>query len=300
MSVLLLFIDGVGLGEGSPRNPFYLLTLPGIESLLEGNKLTRDLGLYETSELVFIPTDARLGVEGLPQSATGQATIFTGRNAAKFLGHHQSGFPMKRLREWLKKDNIYIQIKKSGKSAIFANAYTEEYFARPATQRGWMSVTTIAMLSAELYVNMKQDLTYNRAVFHDLTREGLREFAPDVPMVTPEEAARHLLDLTQYYDLTSHEFFLTDVAGHKQDLSFTKNILERYDRFLNYLVKNKPDDLTIILTSDHGNCEDLHEKQHTFNKVPTFVIGRGKDIIKNKIQSLTDIAPAILTLLEKG
>ena len=53
------------------------------------------------------------------------------------------------------------------------------------------------------------------------------------------------------------------------------------------------DDL-IILTSDHGNIEDLSIKTHTMNMVPTIIWGKDKHRFGSKIRKLTDITPAII------
>ena len=78
---LFLFLDGVGLGANSETNPFALAKTPFLESLL-GGKLTKELGPLTSRELIFRHLDAKLGFPGLPQSATGQTTLLTGRNGA--------------------------------------------------------------------------------------------------------------------------------------------------------------------------------------------------------------------------
>ena len=58
---------------------------------------------------------------------------------------------------------------------------------------------------------------------------------------------------------------------------------------------------SVILTSDHGNIEDLSTRNHTLNKVPTIVWGADKVRIAERIKSLADITPAIVeTLTEKA
>jgi bisphosphoglycerate-independent phosphoglycerate mutase (AlkP superfamily) len=54
---------------------------------------------------------------------------------------------------------------------------------------------------------------------------------------------------------------------------------------------------TFILTSDHGNIEDLSVRNHTLNDVPTIIWGRKKEEIAEKINDLADITPAIISLL---
>jgi bisphosphoglycerate-independent phosphoglycerate mutase (AlkP superfamily) len=56
---------------------------------------------------------------------------------------------------------------------------------------------------------------------------------------------------------------------------------------------------TFILTSDHGNIEDLSVRNHTLNDVPTIVWGREKEKTAARIRDLSDITPAIIELLKK-
>jgi bisphosphoglycerate-independent phosphoglycerate mutase (AlkP superfamily) len=55
----------------------------------------------------------------------------------------------------------------------------------------------------------------------------------------------------------------------------------------------------MILTSDHGNIEDLSTRSHTLNPVPTIIWGAGSQRVANRISSLADITPAIISLLTR-
>jgi bisphosphoglycerate-independent phosphoglycerate mutase (AlkP superfamily) len=52
----------------------------------------------------------------------------------------------------------------------------------------------------------------------------------------------------------------------------------------------------ILITSDHGNMEDMRTRRHTDNPVPGLVIGAKalRDRFCRDLHSLTDIYPAIL------
>ena len=58
------------------------------------------------SKYIF-PVDACLGVEGLPQSGTGQTSIFTGINAPKFIGKHFGPYPYSTLLPEIEEKNIF-------------------------------------------------------------------------------------------------------------------------------------------------------------------------------------------------
>ena len=83
MSLLLFFIDGLGIGTRGAQNPF------------DGLDDAAPLAVFQNEqpelpfEGVLAVTDARLGVDGRPQSASGQTTILTGINAPARIGHHK-------------------------------------------------------------------------------------------------------------------------------------------------------------------------------------------------------------------
>src|SRR5262245_56098703 len=90
--ILLIFIDGVGFGTRGAHNP-----LDGLNSEFFSIFQGEDVRLPFDGHLAV--TDARLGVDGLPQSATGQTTILTGVNAARLIGRHLHGYPSPRLKQ---------------------------------------------------------------------------------------------------------------------------------------------------------------------------------------------------------
>ena len=298
----MLFVDGVGLGDAAEHNPWFVLPTPSLDKLLGGKSLTKEAVGQHGAHVQLLATDARLGIEGLPQSATGQATIFTGRNAPKFLERHMSGLPFQRLRRFVYEDNLYLQLERKGFRPTFANCYTEEYFQRKATKRGWKSVSTVAIESAAAPVRMTQELLENRGVYHDLTRRHLQRYRPDLPEITPEQAAHHILGLLVDHDLVVQEFFMSDVAGHKQVPGLMEWVVDTYDRFLGCVVAEKRAEDTVILVSDHGNSEDVRVKTHTMNPVPTLIIGPAAPIREEELAGwdLTNIAPFIRRTVAQG
>lgn len=302
IAVILLFIDGVGLGEEAAYNPWTTHDTPNIRRILSGMPLVREAVGKHGESVWLLETDAQLGVKGIPQSATGQATIFTGKNAPRFVGCHMSGLPFKRLREWVMEDNIYLQFQRKGFRATFANSYTPEYFERPATKRGWVSVSTAAITSSGQPVRLLPDLLQGRAVYHDITRKALKRHQPELDEITPEEAAKHLWTIAEEFDLVIHEFFLSDYAGHKQDAELMAWVIETYDRFLGELLRLKKERDTIVLVSDHGNSEDGRTRMHTQNPVPTLVVG-DLDAVEETFRQpwdLTAIVPLLTRLAERG
>ena len=49
----------------------------------------------------------------------------------------------------------------------------------------------------------------------------------------------------------------------------------------------------IVVTSDHGNVEDLGVRQHTMNAVPGLFIGADHAAVAAQMHDLTDLAPAL-------
>ncbi|MDQ6785759.1 MAG: hypothetical protein M3033_02915 [Acidobacteriota bacterium] len=289
-SALLFFIDGLGLGRREEANPLSLIE--NIEPLANFTG--------EPSAIIFdgvlIPTDARLGVEGRPQSASGQTTILTGINAPQVLGHHKQGFPNEILREVIKENSIFLQLKNLAiEPNVFANAYTPQFFqAKPR----WKSATTCAVETSGLQFRRLPDLLGRRAVFHDFTNGSLQESCFNVPLFSPQDAGKILAELTRTNRFTLYEHFITDKIGHEQDFAKAAKHLPQLAVFIReMLAAIDLENTTVILTSDHGNIEDLSVRNHTLNDVPTIVWGRRRRETAAQIKSLTDITPAILHLL---
>ena len=79
MKFLFLFMDGVGLGADNPRvNPLARADLPNLDALLGGRKLTASSVPLESERASVVALDAVMGVDGMPQSATGQASLLPG------------------------------------------------------------------------------------------------------------------------------------------------------------------------------------------------------------------------------
>lgn len=289
-SVLLFFIDGLGIGSEGDENP--LSKIEGLEPLSHFKFEKKEI-LYNG---VIIPTDPRLGIEGRPQSASGQTTILTGKNAPEILGFHKQGFPNAILREVISENSIFLQLKNLGiEKTIFANAYTPQFFQE--TPR-WKSATTVAVEAAGLRFKRISDLSGKKALYHDFTNQDLIERGYDVPVFSPIKAAEILADLIRENDFVLYEHFITDKIGHAQDFEKAKVHLPKLAEFIRETLKRIDlEKTTFILTSDHGNIEDLSVRNHTLNDVPTIIWGRNKEIIAGQIKDLTDITPAILKLL---
>lgn len=240
------------------------------------------------------PIDACLGVEGIPQSATGQATMFTGVNCPKTVGKHCEGFPGPVVRRVIEDGNIFTQLKRRGKKVRFADAYLVDS-PEELEARRFKSVTTVMALTAPETIATADDLAADAALMQDLTRETIQDRYPDIPVIPPQRAAEHLFRIARENDFTLFEFFQTDVAGHSMDYTRACAVLRTYDRFLAALVRfAEAAGITLVLTSDHGNIEAMNERGHTCNPVPFVVAGPMESAIRDRVRSLEDVMPALL------
>ncbi len=247
----------------------------------------------------IIPTRADLDVKGLPQSATGQTTLLTGINASKYLGRHLSGFPNHDLRLLLKKHSILKTLKEKGFHPTFLNVFRPKFFELPEEVQWRLSATTVATLAADIPIQTLDDLKYRQAIYQDLTNDTLILRGYDVPHLTLEEAAKILSKRVADYDFILYEYFLTDKAGHSLDIERGRHEIRKLDDFLSYLIPNLDlENTCLLLSSDHGNIEDISIKPHTRNPVLTKIWGQDTDRLSNKIHSIEDITPAILSYFQ--
>ncbi|MGE5606401.1 MAG: metalloenzyme [Bacteroidota bacterium] len=298
MGIIMIFIDGLGLGSDIPDiNPLLAADLPSIRNAFQmvPTQTSIGKGIVEPNK-VLKAIDTRLGVQGLPQSATGQTALFTGTNAPQLTGRHINGFPTKALRDILERHSIFKQINQTGRRAVFANTFTEEYFESVRRGRWRYSASTTAALAGGCRLLMVEDLNRGYAVYQDLINEQLRDRNYPVPLITPEKAGENLVRLAEAYDFTLFEYFQTDRCGHAQDWDLALILLNRLDRFVATVVSRMPPSFCLVLTSDHGNIEDLSVKTHTLNPVPLLVFGAGAESF-GKVNSLADVCPAILDRL---
>ncbi|HYK22853.1 MAG TPA: alkaline phosphatase family protein [Pyrinomonadaceae bacterium] len=289
-SVLLFFIDGLGIGKRGPFNP--LDKLPNAAPLA----VFQDEVPESFLNGIVVPTDASLGVAGRPQSASGQTTILTGINAPTQLGYHKQGFPNKPLLEIINQHSIFRQLRDAGVGPItFANAYSERFFTeRPR----WISATTAAVEAAGLAFRTVVDLKNEAAVFMDFTNRVLIERGVDVSERTEAEAAEVLARITHENQFTLYEYFITDKVGHAQDMQKAREVLTSLALFIReLLVRLDLETTTVILTSDHGNIEDLSSRNHTLHAVPTIVWGPQRELIAARVHTLADITPTIVEIL---
>jgi len=312
MKILFLFLDGIGLGGSDPEiNPFTKVDMPNLQGLLGGKKLLLDslsIGVngdkIETSRATLVALDAELGVDGLPQSATGQAALLTGINVSAEIGYHYGPKPNKDVAAYLRNGNIFSTLASRGLKSGLINAYPQGYFDSIQSGRRLYSAIPLAVTNAGIPLMTQNDLVAGHAISADFTAEGWREHLnlPDTPVLTPDEAGERIANLADNYDLTFFEYWLSDYAGHSQDMQAAENLLVTFDQVLGGLLATWDDQQGLILiTSDHGNMEDLSTRRHTANPVPALLVGNPamRLAFSADLMDLTGITPAILRLIQQ-
>jgi hypothetical protein len=305
MRVLFIFLDGIGLGKADPTtNPFAAAPMPALHDLLEGRSLLAGSTPYEGERASLLALDASLGVRGLPQSATGQAVLLTGRNIPAEIGYHYGPKPNREVAATLRDGGIFGRLKSAGRTCALLNAYPPRYFDGIDSGKRLYSSIPLAVTSAGLPLLTKDDFSAGRALSADFTGQGWRDFLgfPETEVLEPQEAGKKLADLARQYDFSFFEYWSTDYAGHKQDMKWALEQLDMLDGVLDGLLHAWDDtNGLVLLTSDHGNMEDLSVRKHTANPVPLLLLST-RDARRRFAASITDlsgIAPAILDLIQE-
>ncbi|HKX16923.1 MAG TPA: metalloenzyme [bacterium] len=296
LRILLLFVDGLGLGDDDPSvNPVVRASTPVLRGLA-GGPLARPAP-RQSASAVLVPLDACLGVPGLPQSATGQTALLTGRNAPAQIGRHLTAYPTPSLAALLAADGLMGLLRRHRVSVALANAYPPAYFEAVAARRLRYGAITLHALQAGVRLRRIEDLQAGRAVYQDLTNARARSLGADVPEIAPEAAGRNLAEIVRGHEFTIFEFFQTDLAGHRR-IDGAVDVIERFDRFLGGALAHLDLSTTLVLlTSDHGNVEDERTRGHTTNPVPALLAGAGREAVAARLRAITDVAPACIALL---
>ena len=105
------------------------------------------------------------------------------------------------------------------------------------------------------------------------------------------------------YDFIVVNFANGDMVGHTGDIEAAKLAVTAVDEQLGKIVESaKKNDYSLVITSDHGNCEEMKDENgnmltnHTVGKVWCFVMADG--ITKVQTGGLNNIAPTVLKLME--
>jgi 2,3-bisphosphoglycerate-independent phosphoglycerate mutase len=304
--VLLIFLDGVGLGRpDAASNPFHAAELPSLLELTGGRRIDSSLGRFDGDRLSFTPTDANLGVDGDPESATGQGVLLTGVNIPRRLGYHYGPKPNRRIMALIRRHNLVRKLVLAGRTAKLWNAYPQTYFDSICSGRRLFSAIPLAFHLAGVPLCTTEDLKRGDALSADFTGRGWRTRLniPGIPVLSAHDAGRRLAQLAGQVDFSVVDHWPTDYAGHLGDMRGAVRMLEMLDRVIGGLAEEMSGtSLTVVVTSDHGNMEDLSHRGHTRNPVPTLILGPREQRLRfaESMRDLTGFAPAVLSSLVAG
>jgi hypothetical protein len=298
-SVIILFLDGVGLGDAdSETNPFMHVDLPTVQALLGISHLTREAADTITDQAALLGLDTLLGVPGMPQSATGQTTILTGHNAPAALGEHYGPYPNQQLREMLLQDNLFKTLLDAGQPVAYANAYPTRFLDRLKRGKGRLSANTQAAYLSNLKIRSSEDLRQGRAVSAFLSNDFWPEPDFELPPLTARQAGQQFARLAQEHTLTFFEFWYSDWLGHKQKRAESLQVLPMLDDYLAGILDELDLNRSLLLVvSDHGNFEDWTTAKHTKNPALTMLAGAGFEKLVLQLHSLLDIKPALMSFI---
>ncbi len=298
---LFVFLDGVGIGEDDPAvNPFFSTTLGHFIALFGGIP-SKDNSVLQNNSALVESSDALMGIDGFPQSGTGQTALFTGVNAARVIGMHFGPYPHSQIRPILEEKNIFKVLNDLGADVYFANAFPRQFFEYIKSGHARLSATSMSCIMSGVPLCDADSLRQGKALSADITSERWRTELgyPDVSPVTPFEAGRRLARIAREHDFTMFEHFLTDKAGHAMDRKLAESVLKNFDEMIGGIADAGFDDLTLLISSDHGNVEDISIKTHTLNPSLTAVAGEYVEFFKGRVGSICDVTPRITELFKE-
>lgn len=297
--IVVVFVDGVGIGpRDAAINPFFRARLPRLRELLGGHLPCLGEPRVAGPLAASVPMDARLGVDGLPRSGTGQATLLTGTNAARRHGAHFGPWVPVALRPHVEERSFLRRSVDAGHDTVFANAYPEGWPGPGGSRR--VAGPPLAARGAGLLTRHVEALRRGRAVSTEMHTEGWRRHLgyDDLPEMTPGQAGATLAHLAAGARVTLYAHYATDSAGHRGGMAGAVRALERVDAFLGGLLDVLPPDRLLLVVSDHGNIEDVRGG-HTRNPALGIVAGPGAAARAARLTSIADVADAVLDWVEE-
>ena len=288
---------GIGPADADV-NPFLRAALPFLRDELGCAIPTLDEPGTRGPRGSCFPLDATLGVDGLPQSGTGQAALLTGKNAAELHGGHFGPWTPVGLRPVVEHESLLRRAVDAGRTAAFANAYPKGWPGRRGG-RG-LAGPPLAARGAGLLTRHEEALAEGAAVSSEIVNDGWRRHLgfSDLPRITPHDAGRNLAGIADAHDLTLYAHYSTDTVGHRGDMTAAVAALERVDAFLGGLRAGLAGGTLVVVASDHGNIEDVRVG-HTRNPAMAVAFGAGTETVDD-LTELIEVAPRMLGILGIG
>jgi hypothetical protein len=296
--VLFIFLDGVGIGPSDAGvNPFLGAgdRIPTLQRLTGGKIPTLDAPHLEGPDGTSFPLDATLGVEGIPQSGTGQAALLTGESTAELYGRHFGPWTPVSLRPLVEERSLLRRAVAAGRRVAFANAYPRDW---PGPRRGrHVAGPPLAARGAGVLTRHEEALGRGVAVSSEIVNDGWRAHLGHdwLPAITPEKAGENLARIAADADLTLFAHYSTDTVGHRGGMDEAIEALVRVDRLLEGVTGALASDTLLLVASDHGNLEDIRGG-HTRNPALGLAAGPGATRA-GALRDLREVAGFVLGVL---
>lgn len=256
--LLWLALDGVGHPTEAPPGSVWETELPTLRPLLDAGRVL----------------DASLGVAGLPQSGTGQSCWLTGLDAVRHMGEHFGPVPGPTLQALLRGHSLPVRLARAGGRAALLNVYAPEYLAGDGRRN---------RLGCFPYAFRAAGLPPGSAAASLRASLGLGYAAPWAALSPERDLVRQgqaLAAAAREHDLLVADLWLSDLLGHQGRepvppgaLRAGRAYLRRVDALLEGMLGGGA---RVVISSDHGNLEDLRVKTHTLARVP--FAGAGVDL----------------------
>jgi hypothetical protein len=221
------------------------------------------------------------------------------------IGYHYGPKPNKEIADLIRGDNLFLRMTRERKIATFLNAYPPAYFGSIKSRRRLYSAIPLAVTAAGISLMNESDLRSGRALSADFTAQGWRDRLgiPDIPIIAPHQAGVRMVELCFESDLAFFEYWPSDYPGHQQDMKGACEMLATLDAVLGGIMDAWDDRKgLVLLTSDHGNLEDLSTRRHTRNPVPCILLGAPefRELFSSSLIDLTGVMLAIIRCIEVG
>ncbi len=126
------------------------------------------------------------------------------------------------------------------------------------------------------------------------------DMQPEMSAPAVGDAVINAMD--EAYDFIVVNFANGDMVGHTGNVEAATKAVEAVDHELGRILDSaKENDYALVITSDHGNCEEMRDDagnvltNHTVGKVWCFVVADGVE--KVEAGALNNIAPTVLQLM---
>ncbi len=163
-----------------------------------------------------------------------------------------------------------------------------------------ISVTSCMLLAGGQHPFGEADIRSGRSLYQDYSNRQLIAQGLQLPEYSPLQAAEIIAAAADDCEFLLYEYFQTDIYAHRRSFNDCLDLIRDLDALIASLISRLDRRLdTLILTSDHGNLEDYHQRGHSRNPVPFLAWGRYGEFLRARIKNLSDVAPAILELFQR-